>query len=203
MLATRDYKRGAKTISKVDAICDFLEVYIHGILYARGIYPQSLFEDQYAYGIPVKASRHPELNGYIINVVAAIKSELEKEGPLGDVMVNIVDDEDNTIEAFVLELSTVCGIYERAHDIELRAAIIRMSTLDPPPDTPQDKSFQVLYRPRDGSAPSQQSKWLPRIEGKKDKDVQGARDPATKLVPLASVESAELKVQAFALLRRG
>ncbi|KAJ2809019.1 E3 ubiquitin-protein ligase pub1 [Coemansia guatemalensis] len=54
-------------------------------------------------------------------------------------MINIIDDEGSTIEAFVLELSAVCGVYERVHDVELRAAIIRISTLDPPPDIPQGK----------------------------------------------------------------
>ncbi|KAI7834760.1 hypothetical protein BX661DRAFT_175481 [Kickxella alabastrina] len=63
-------------ISKVEAICGFLEVYIHSILFSRKVYPKTLFEDQFAYGIPVKASRHPGLNQYIINAIAAVKAEL-------------------------------------------------------------------------------------------------------------------------------
>ncbi|KAJ2083241.1 E3 ubiquitin-protein ligase pub1 [Coemansia sp. RSA 988] len=146
--------------------------------------------DQHAYGIPVKASRHPELNGYIVNVVAAIKSELEKEGTLGDVMINISDDEDSTIEAFVLELSSVCGVYERAHDVELRAAIIRMTTLDPPLDTSQEKSFQVLYRPRDGSAPTQQM-----MEGPA---APGTGNPASPNTIYASQQQQQQQQQAMA-----
>ncbi|KAJ2286156.1 MAD2 mitotic arrest deficient-like 2 [Coemansia sp. RSA 2526] len=130
-----------KVISKVDVICDFLEVYIHAILYYRKVYPQLLFEDRSAYGIPVKSSRHPELNAYILDVVMAIKTEFEKENSPGDVLIDILDSEGDSIESFVLELSMQSGDYEPGHDIELRSALIRMSTLDPAPDLPNGKCF--------------------------------------------------------------
>ncbi|KAJ2119312.1 E3 ubiquitin-protein ligase pub1 [Coemansia sp. RSA 720] len=174
-----------KAISKVDVICDFLEVYIHAILYYRKVYPQTLFEDRSAYGIPVKSSRHPELNAYILDLVMAIKTEIEKEKSPGDVLIDILDSEGDIIESFVLELSMQSGDYEPGHDIELRSALIRMSTLDPAPDLPNA---------RDGSMPSlKENAWMPRL------DKNGAGGGATantpsRLVPLSSVDSAELKL---------
>ncbi|KAJ2271116.1 hypothetical protein GGH14_005007 [Coemansia sp. RSA 370] len=102
---------------------------------------QLLFEDRSAYGIPVKSSRHPELNAYILDVVMAIKTEFEKENSPGDVLIDILDSEGDSIESFVLELSMQSGDYEPGHDIELRSALIRMSTLDPAPDLPNGKCF--------------------------------------------------------------
>ncbi|KAJ2577801.1 E3 ubiquitin-protein ligase pub1 [Coemansia sp. RSA 1807] len=171
-----------KVISKVDVICDFLEVYIHAILYYRKVYPQLLFEDRSAYGIPVKSSRHPELNAYILDVVMAIKTEFEKENSPGDVLIDILDSEGDSIESFVLELSMQSGDYEPGHDIELRSALIRMSTLDPAPDLPN------------GNMPSlKENAWVPRL------DKNGAGGGATanapsRLVPLSSVDSVELKL---------
>ncbi|KAJ2571534.1 E3 ubiquitin-protein ligase pub1 [Coemansia sp. RSA 1813] len=75
-------------ISKIDTICDFLEVYIHAILYNRNVYPKSFFEDRYAYGIPLHKCESP-----------------------GDVKIDIIDDNDITIESFVLELSVLSGNY--------------------------------------------------------------------------------------------
>ncbi|KAJ2327607.1 hypothetical protein IWW51_001658 [Coemansia sp. RSA 2702] len=51
------------------------QVFNHRGRYLR---PLTLFEDRTAYGIPVKCSRHPELNKYILDVVSTIKVELEK-----------------------------------------------------------------------------------------------------------------------------
>ncbi|KAJ1738951.1 E3 ubiquitin-protein ligase pub1 [Coemansia sp. RSA 1085] len=52
------------------------QVFNHRGRYLRPL--RTLFEDRSAYGIPVKCSRHPELNKYIADVVLAIKAELEK-----------------------------------------------------------------------------------------------------------------------------
>ncbi|KAJ1947155.1 MAD2 mitotic arrest deficient-like 2, partial [Linderina pennispora] len=101
------FESSSRAITGIDAVCDFLEVYIHSILHARRLYPDSLFEARFAYGIPVKASRHPELNQYISEVVAAVRTELAKgDDGLGDVMVRIADALDTTLEMFVLEISS-------------------------------------------------------------------------------------------------
>lgn len=48
-----------------EIIIDFLNVAIHQILFLRDIYPEEVFASAKQYGVPVKMSRHPELNHYI------------------------------------------------------------------------------------------------------------------------------------------
>ncbi|KAI9482179.1 DNA-binding protein [Coemansia mojavensis] len=200
--------KNQKDISKIDAISDFLEVYIHAVLYSRKVYPRTLFEDRSAYGIPVKCSRHPELNKYIADVVLAIKAELEKNKP-GDVMIRIHDDDGNSIEEFVLEMSAVAGNYEPSHDVELRSALIRLSTLEDAPALRDDSgscvdaTFEVCFRTRDGSAPSLEANaWVPRLDKTGVTDGASPPNEPSRLVPLSSIDSAELKMQAFARLRK-
>ncbi|KAJ2588323.1 MAD2 mitotic arrest deficient-like 2, partial [Coemansia sp. RSA 1722] len=99
-------------VTKVDALCDFLEVYIHSVLYYRSAYPKTLFEDRSAFGILVKCSRHPELNQYILDAVSAVKTEFAKGDAAGDVMIEIIDEQSQPLESFVLEISTAKGLYD-------------------------------------------------------------------------------------------
>ncbi|KAJ2727124.1 hypothetical protein GGI07_000008 [Coemansia sp. Benny D115] len=73
---------------------------------------RSLFEDRYALGVAVKASRHPELNQYIADAVAAVKAELSQNNAPSDVMIEIIDGQQSAIESFLVELSSVGGMYE-------------------------------------------------------------------------------------------
>ncbi|KAJ2052519.1 hypothetical protein H4S04_001294, partial [Coemansia sp. S16] len=98
------------------------QVFNHRGRFLRPVKNDTLFEDRYAYGVPVKSSRHPELNSYIRDA---------NRGPC-DVMVDIVDVNEKSIEAFVVEIGTVLGDYEPQHDIDLRGALIRLSTLEVP-----------------------------------------------------------------------
>lgn len=54
--------------AKADLLADFLEVAVHLILYARNVYPPTIFERKKKYDVPVRLSRHPELNKYISEV---------------------------------------------------------------------------------------------------------------------------------------
>ena len=63
----------------LSAIASFLEAAVHQILHARGLYPPSLFEARALYGVPVWMSRHPELNAYIAETVAAARGLLERD----------------------------------------------------------------------------------------------------------------------------
>ncbi|KAJ2453131.1 E3 ubiquitin-protein ligase pub1 [Coemansia sp. RSA 2336] len=164
------------------------QVFNHRGRYLRPLVDQparTLFEDRSAYGIPVKCSRHPELNRYIADV----------DRP-GDVMIRIHDDDGNSIEEFMLEISAVSGNYEPSHDIELRSALIRLSTLEDAPDLQSDVSFEVCFRARDGSAPSleTQSAWVPRLDKAGATDGASPPNEPSRLVPLSSIDSEELKM---------
>lgn len=52
-----------------EALLEFLECSIHSILYVRGIYPASLFEQRLYLGVSVWQARHPEINAYIRRVL--------------------------------------------------------------------------------------------------------------------------------------
>lgn len=56
-----------------DIILEFLEAYIHQILYVRGVYSSELFEARQLYGISVWKARHPELCSYIGEAVSGLK----------------------------------------------------------------------------------------------------------------------------------
>jgi len=63
-----DLEREAQYLSESwlnGSFLEFLEVFIHQILYIRNVYPQEIFERRRKYGIPVWMSRHPGLNEYI------------------------------------------------------------------------------------------------------------------------------------------
>ena len=55
-----------------------VEVVIHTILCIRAIYPPATFTRRRAHGVPVYQSRHPEVRGYVANVVAAMQREMER-----------------------------------------------------------------------------------------------------------------------------
>ncbi|KAJ2611794.1 hypothetical protein EV177_003322, partial [Coemansia sp. RSA 1804] len=56
---------------------------------------------------------------------------LEASDSLGDIKIDIIDDSDIVIEAFMLELSAISGTYESKHDLGLRETLIRTSNLEP------------------------------------------------------------------------
>ncbi|KAJ2882742.1 E3 ubiquitin-protein ligase pub1 [Coemansia aciculifera] len=116
------------------------QVFNHRGRFLRPVKSDTLFEDRYAYGVPVKSSRHPELNSYILDA---------NRGPC-DVMVDIIDVDEKSIEAFVVEVDTVLGDYEPQHDIDLRGALIRLSTLEAP--TEQELVTQMMEATANSSA---------------------------------------------------
>ncbi len=63
----------AANTSLVDALLEFLEAFIHQVLFVREIYSPELFERQRLYGIAVRRARHPELAAYIASAVAGLR----------------------------------------------------------------------------------------------------------------------------------
>ncbi|WVR06599.1 hypothetical protein IAU60_003631 [Kwoniella sp. DSM 27419] len=59
-----------------DAIVSFLEISIHTLLHLRSIYPTSTFTRRRAHSVPVYQSRHPQVQAYISNVIAALAPEV-------------------------------------------------------------------------------------------------------------------------------
>jgi hypothetical protein len=63
-----------------DILLEFLHVTIHQILFVREIYPAEVFAPAKKYGIPVRMSRHPDLNQYIRDSLVGLRSWIDKVG---------------------------------------------------------------------------------------------------------------------------
>ena len=55
-----------------------MTVALHSILCFRGVYPASVFSRKQSYSVPVWASRHPGLNEYIDDIIAAARVQILK-----------------------------------------------------------------------------------------------------------------------------
>ncbi|CAG9859575.1 unnamed protein product [Phyllotreta striolata] len=53
-------------------LSEFIEVLIHNILYARKVYPDTIFSRRRKYGIPVFQCIQPDVNNYINEVLKAV-----------------------------------------------------------------------------------------------------------------------------------
>ncbi|XP_004365102.2 mitotic arrest defective protein 2B [Capsaspora owczarzaki ATCC 30864] len=126
--------------ASVDILCDFLEVAIHMILYARQLYPMESFERRKKFNVPVYMNRHPELNRYILDIVSSLRPWMEKR-LVTRVAVNVVNpvdtstDETAILERFVFEVQAATLPASRSvslADIELmlRAVLIKISLCD-------------------------------------------------------------------------
>jgi hypothetical protein len=66
--------------SVFEEVVDFIECWVHSILYTRKIYPAVLFEQKRYQEISVWQSRHPDINAYIRRVIDNIRPLLEQVG---------------------------------------------------------------------------------------------------------------------------
>ena len=57
----------------VDVCLEFLEAFIHQVLYQREVYSTGLFQRQRLYGIVIWKARHSELCEYIHDVITGLK----------------------------------------------------------------------------------------------------------------------------------
>ena len=60
-------------IGLVQVLCEYLEAFVHTVLFQRGLYAADLFGRQRLYGIAVRKARHPQLTTYIAQVVHSLK----------------------------------------------------------------------------------------------------------------------------------
>jgi hypothetical protein len=92
-------------MNAVKQLMEFLEISIHNILYARKIYPLSLFEKTQIYRVAVWKSRIPALNTYIENVLNDIQAWLKtKSGTLEKLCVGVLNPGGDVLERFVFEI---------------------------------------------------------------------------------------------------
>jgi hypothetical protein len=57
----------------IDVLLEFLEAFVHQLLFVRGVYASQLFERRRLYGIAIRRARHPDLCSYVSDVVASLR----------------------------------------------------------------------------------------------------------------------------------
>ena len=73
-----------------ELLTEFLEVAIHVILCERRVYPEAIFTSQRAFGVPVKMSRHPEVNDYISTALRDARPLLDADAVENVVLLDAV-----------------------------------------------------------------------------------------------------------------
>ena len=147
--------------ASTELLVEFLDVAIQVILYERGIYPESIFSSQRAFGVPVKMSRHPEVNDYIRSCLRDA-TPLIDAGAVENIVVVIIDGYMRVAERFVFGVSrrgrdeTPDPEAVEATEYAMRALLTKLalsSTSLPP--VCEDATFRLLIETRadaDGTA---------------------------------------------------
>mmetsp|Transcript_59553 Transcript_59553/g.122006 ORF Transcript_59553/g.122006 Transcript_59553/m.122006 type:complete len:215 (-) Transcript_59553:110-754(-) len=198
-------------LHEVSAVfCEFLECATHTILFVRNVYPAELFERRRKYNVPVRQSRHKDLNDYISGAVADVKIWMDR-GLVEKVVLSIEDcSTRQQIERFVFEVdvdvtgqptnSPSKGLVQ-AHslaDLEdaLRQVLLKINVADSLlPSLSKDITFS-LYVHTPTTVQQENDNWeaLPG-EGPTG---GGAIAAEAALVPLKSVHSGALRLQLYA-----
>ena len=139
-------------INMQDILLEFIEGSLHAILYARGLYPSSLFEPRVMYGMTVFQCRHPDVNIYIKRILSLSKPFIDKN-ILNSFLFTVKDSSGGVMDIVSLccsqmnkstHLKAVChGMQEKMiHktllsvesldklEEEFRSTILRLSLLD-------------------------------------------------------------------------
>ncbi|KAJ8974092.1 hypothetical protein NQ317_011611 [Molorchus minor] len=137
---------GAK-ITVANILCEFFEVVVHNILYARKLYPETIFAAKKKYGIAVYQSIHPDVNDYINQSLKAVNFHA-KNNHLKRLYVCFHKSE-KISEKYVFEVLNISNHVESDPllvEVEqsLRAFLVKLNTsqnyLE---DLPDDSTFSI------------------------------------------------------------
>ncbi|GAB5588307.1 MAD2 mitotic arrest deficient-like 2 [Umbelopsis nana] len=177
-----------------------------------------IFASRQKYNVPVKMSRHPDINLYINHIVAACKDGIqqvmlpffEAQGMVKSVAVVIVDGQLNPVERFVFELNSIFQPSPHQYmdsvttelrlldlELQLKAFLLRINAaealLRP---LPEDCRFSLVVDMKKPIAPTstQEAKtgvspWIPADATQKQENFNGSN-----LIPLKSFDTGVLQV---------
>lgn len=153
----------------VDTLLEFLEAFIHQVLFVRELYSPELFERQRLYGIAVRRARHPELAAYIADAVGGLRGPLVS-GSLAKVAIVVLDPQRQPVERFLVEpqltAATPGGPAEvdvGALESQLRGALLKVQYCDSYlRKLPAGCTFEVVAYTsgRDGPGSLAQDAWV-------------------------------------------
>ncbi|EPB83970.1 hypothetical protein HMPREF1544_09241 [Mucor circinelloides 1006PhL] len=163
--------------------CEFLETWLHQLLYKCELYPKAVFKQQKKFQVPVYIALHPQVHAYIANFVQSCQPLLEK-GDVKFIALTVMENADMPVEKFVLEIRSllhdtnipVNDILQSESsftlaDLEqhLRACLIKLNTYQfPNKPASENKTFSLSIEKMQGGHPHQQVKnsnglmdWVP------------------------------------------
>ncbi|XP_040570399.1 mitotic spindle assembly checkpoint protein MAD2B [Lepeophtheirus salmonis] len=73
-----------------DLILELIEIAVHVVLKERKLYPASIFEDRFKYGVIVPISTHPWIASYISETLKDVKTAWSSEEPTGECSLDLV-----------------------------------------------------------------------------------------------------------------
>jgi hypothetical protein len=125
----------------LEAVLEFLEAWVHEVLFARGLYPPALFERRRLYGVAARRARHPELAAYVAAAAGGLRGALAA-GALDRVAVAVAAPggapaERHVLEARLLARAPGAPAADPAEaEARLRGCLLRLQHADaalPPP----------------------------------------------------------------------
>lgn len=178
------------------ALREFLEAAVHQLLHVRGLYPDAMFERTRIYGIPVKRSRHPDVNAYVETSVYSLQ-ELIDRGAIQKLAVIILDGNDRPVERHVFSFSLGNKEITTTRDVDdveqaFKAFLLKINALGPMECEAQDGwTFElVLYS---------SERDYPGIKQWVEEDVQEGRIEIKRpiITPIKTMHHGTMFLQAF------
>ncbi|KAL5258038.1 hypothetical protein ACHWQZ_G012853 [Mnemiopsis leidyi] len=86
-----------------EVLLEFIEVWLHNVIYKVNLYPSQIFRSRYKYNISLKQSSFPALNNYLRNLVLSLQPQLQRQS-IHNITLNILQDLEIQ-ESFTLTIS--------------------------------------------------------------------------------------------------
>jgi hypothetical protein len=130
-------------------VLNFLEVFIHQVLFAKHIYPEAIFERRREYGVPVWMSRHPLLNAQILELLQSLEP-LFLANECESVAVLLKGPDQTVHEKYIVDINFTSSYHAATYaDLEMMfaAVITRILTLESiGTEMPPGSSFSIVSK---------------------------------------------------------
>lgn len=176
----------------IDTLCGFIKTAVHTILCHRQVYPANVFIRRQRYRVPVWSSRHPGLNAYIDDVLAAVKVQIQRNFvksvhlvinsmATGDILERYRFDVDFILSNVPIrdrDFSIPGNMNAHTIELQLRAFMMKLVSLDGALydlDDPDDLTWAMVLDMKEGCQPQTddakgnepaQGAWVPFDEGR-------------------------------------
>ncbi|KAI9496572.1 DNA-binding protein [Zychaea mexicana] len=208
----------------VNLLLDFIDVWIHQILYERDLYPAAIFSLKRKYDVPVHIAAHEGVASYVSEFVESLKP-LVRQGNCKRIALKIIAPSNNRLlERFVFEIDSALRALDVPIDTvldseatcsladvqqQLRACLLRMtatrSTLS---SNPPDCTFTLTVEtysgpPQDqgrGSREDYHVDWIPSSSAQEGIEVAGEQQHRwNSLIPIKTIPMDLFKVNVFVM----